>query len=144
MARYSAGMPAAGAGTTLRPILGILSTAAITPVIREVHLWNTTAVACEYRLVNLTGGTPGASIAEHKFRTNAPPALCLVDGLWTADATIDEDTGFSLVLGAQIGAAGILTFGDSGLEGVLGATKALGLVPVGTGQVCRVGLVWDE
>jgi len=144
MARYSAGMTAAGAGTTARPILGILSTATISPVLREVHLWNTTAVACTYRLINFTGGTAGTGQVERKQRRNAPPALCLVSGLWTADATAGEDTGYRFVLGAQIGAAAILTMGAEGLEAELGATSGLGLVPIGTGQVCEVNFVWDE
>lgn len=137
-------MTASGAGTTVRPIFGLLSTASVTPLLREVSLWNTTAVACTYRLVTVTGGTPGASVAEHKYRTDAPTASCVADGLWTADATVDEDTGYRFVLGAAIGSAAILTMGDVGLEGILGATKALGLVPVGTGQVCEVTFVWDE
>ena len=143
MARYSAGMTAAGAGTTVRPILGLLNTATISGILREVHLWNTTAVACTYRLVELTGGTAGATVAAHKDRDNAPPALVLAKQLWTADATIGEDTGYRFVLGAQIGAAAILTF-TTGVEADLGATSALGLVPVGTGQVCEVNFVWDE
>ena len=144
MARYSAGMTAAGAGTTLRPIFGLLNTASIAGLLREVSLWNTTAVACTYRLVELTAGTAGATVAAHKYRDNAPPALVLAKQLWTADATIGEDTGYRFVLGAQIGAAAILTFGDPGVEADLGATSALGLVPVGTGQVCEVCFVWDE
>lgn len=144
MARYSAGMTAAGAGTTVRPILGILSTASISPVLREVALWNTTATACTYRLVNFTGGTAGTGQTERKHRRNAPAASCLVSGLWTADATVGEDTGYRAVLGAAIGSGAILTFGAEGLEAELGSTSGLGLVPVGTGQVCEVMFTWDE
>lgn len=144
MARYSAGMTAAGAGTTVRPILGILSTATISPVLREVALWNTTTTACTYRLVNFTAGTAGTGQTERKHRRNAPAASCLVSGLWTADATIGEDTGYRMVLGAAIGSGAILTFGAEGLEAELGSTSGLGLVPVGTGQVCEVMMTWDE
>ena len=144
MGRYSAGMTAAGAGVALRPIIGLLSTATISPQLREVGLFNTTAVACTYRLVNFTGGTAGTGLTERKHRRDSPPALCLASGLWTADATIGEDTGYRMVLGAAIGSAAILTFGDGGVEAELGATSGLGLVPIGTGQVCEVYLVWDE
>lgn len=137
-------MTAAGAGTTLRPILGILATASISPVLREVGLFNTTATACTYRLVNFTAGTAGTGQVERKHRRNAPGASCLVSGLWTADATIGEDTGFRFVLGAAIGSGCILTMGESGLEAELGATSGLGLVAVGTGQVCEAYFVWDE
>lgn len=144
MARYSAGMTAAGAGTTLRPIFGILATAAVGPSLREIGLFNTTATACTYRLVQLTGGTPGATVTSRKWRRNSPASTCLAKQLWTADATIGEDTGFRVVLGAAVGSAAILAFGDTGLEADLGATSALGLVPVGTGQVCEVYIAWDE
>jgi hypothetical protein len=144
MARYSAGMTAAGAGVALRPILGILSTATVSPVLREVGLFNTTDTACVYRLVNFTAGTAGTGQTERKHRRNAPPALCLVSGLWAADATIGEDTGYRIYCGAAKGSGGILTFGAEGLEAELGSTSGLGLVPVGTGQVCEVYFVWDE
>lgn len=144
MARYSAGMTAAGAGTTLRPILAILSTASISPVLREIGIWNTVATACTYRLVNFTAGTAGTGQVERKHRRNAPAASCAVSGLWTADATIGEDTGYRAVLAAAVGAGTILTFGAEGLEAELGSTSGLGLVPVGTGQVCEVYFTWDE
>lgn len=144
MSRYSAGMTAAGAGTTVRPIFGLLSTATINPSLREVGLFNTTVVACTYRLVQFTAGTAGTGQTERKHRRDSAAASCLVSGLWTADATIGEDCGYRIVCGAAIGSGGILTFGEAGLEGDLGATAGLGLVPVGTGQVCEVYFVWDE
>lgn len=144
MARYSAGMTAAGAGTTVRPIFGILGTATMSPVLREVGLFNTTTTACTYRLVNFTAGTAGTGQTERKHRRNAPAATATTFGLWTADATVGEDTGYRMVLGAAIGSGAILTFGAEGLETELGSTSGLGLVPVGTGQVCEVYFVWDE
>jgi hypothetical protein len=144
MSRYGSGMSAAGAGVALRPIFGILSTAAVTPILREVALFNTSGTACTYRLVNFTGGTAGAGQVERKYRRNAPPAVCLCFGLWVADATIGEDTGYRVTVGAGAGNGAILTFGDEGLEGELGATSGLGLVPVGTGQICEVFFTWNE
>lgn len=144
MARYSAGMTAAGAGTSVRPIFGLLSTAAISALVREIACWNTTATACAFKVVRFTGGTPGADQVESKHRPNSPAASCIAKGLWTADATIVEDTGYRMQLGDAIGAAGILTFGDNGLETALGATAGIGLVPIGTGQVVEVYLAWDE
>lgn len=144
MARYSSRMTAAGAGTSLRPIFAVLSIAAVAPVVREVSLWNTTAVACVYRLVRLTGGTAGATQTAGKYRQAAPAASSVPKGLWTADATIDEDIGEVISLAAQIGAAAIVNFGDTGIEGVVGTTKGIGLIPVGTGQVCEVKFTWDE
>jgi hypothetical protein len=144
MARYASGMTAAGAGTSLRPIFGLLNTATVSGLVREIGLTNTTNTACAYRVVAFTGGTAGADQAETSFRANAPAATCVAKGLWTADATIDADFGYRIELGAAAGAGGILTFGDNGLEHDLGTTKGLGLVPIGTGQVCEVYFVWDE
>lgn len=144
MARFSSGMVAAGAGVALRPIFGLLSTATVTPVLREVKIVNTTAVACQYELVRFTGGTAGADQSEIKHRTDGPPALCVAKGLWTVDATIVDRTGEIVQLGAAIGSGEVMVFGESGLEGAIGATAGLGLVPIGTGQVCAVKFTWDE
>ena len=145
MARFSAGMTAAGAGTTVRPIFGVLCTAAVTPQLREVALFNTTAVACTYRLVVVTGGTPGATVTAFAHRNDSlVTPTCLAKQLWTADASITSDTGYRFVLGAAVGSGVIHAFGDDGLSSILGATVALALVPIGTGQVTEVSFVWDE
>jgi len=135
-------MVAAGAGTTLRPVFGLLSLAASSPVLKEVSVFNTTAVACQYRLVQLTAGTPGATVAARKIRRNGVPNLILAKQLWTADATIGEDLGYTFQLGATIGSGVIIPIAD--VEGDIGATAALGLVPIGTGQIVVVNFRWAE
>jgi hypothetical protein len=142
MARYSAGMTAAGAGTSVRPILGVLATAGVVPMVREIGLFNTTAVACTYEIVQFTGGTPGATVTAFDSDFARTPT-CLAKQLWTADATVVK-TGYRAVLGAAIGAGIIFTFGDVGLRSGLGATVGIGIVPVGTGQVLEAYMVWDE
>jgi hypothetical protein len=49
--------------------------------------------------------------------------------------------GIRADLGAAIGAGAILTFGDNGLEHAVGATKGIGLIPIGTGQVVEVAVM---
>lgn len=144
MARYSAGMVAAGAGTTLRPVFGLLSTATITGCVREIKVINTTATACQYEVVRFTGGTAGADVAEVDHRPDSPPASCLAKQLWTADATIVEKTGDIAQLGAAVGSGDVMVFGDTGLVTALGATAGIGLVPIGTGQIVVVKFTWDE
>ena len=146
MARYSAGMTAAGAGTAAtRPIFGVLGTAAVAPKVREIGLFNTTATACTYRVVAFTGGTPGATVTAYATDLGIlGTPTCLAKQLWTADLGSLLDTGYRVVLGAAIGSGAILTFGDNGLRSALGATVGIGLIPVGTGQVCEVYMVWDE
>jgi hypothetical protein len=137
-------MTTAGAGTSVRPVFALLSTATVTGLLREIQLWNTTQVACAYKVVHFTAGTAGADQAESRHRANAPTAICIAKGLWTADATIAEDTGYHVELGDAYGAAAIIYFGDSGLETRLGATAGVGLVPIATGQVLEAVMVWDE
>jgi hypothetical protein len=107
-------------------------------------MFNTSAVACTYRLVHFTGGTAGAAQVESRDRANAPPAVATAFGLWTADITVVEDTGWRVRLGAADASATILTFGAAGIEGRLGATAGLAMVAVGTGQICEVYYSWDE
>lgn len=144
MPRYSAGMTAAGAGSSVRPIFGVLSTASVAPHLREIGITNTTAVACAYRLVYVTGGTPGATVTAYDHDGYNRTPTCLAKQLWTADATVTADTGYHGQLGAAVGSGLIWTFGSQGLGNPLGSTIALGLVPIGTGQVCEVYFVWDE
>jgi hypothetical protein len=144
MARYTSGMTATIAGTSLRPNFGLLNTASVSGLVREVAIYNTTAIACVYKVVKFTGGTAGADQTEGKHRANSPAASCVAKAGWTADATIDEDTGVRASIPATVGAGVILTFGDNGLEHAIGATKGIGLIPVGTGQVCEVAVTWDE
>jgi hypothetical protein len=146
MARYSNGMASTIVGTATLPVYGLLSTASVTPILRAVKVTNTTATACVYKLVNLTGGTPGASQPERRHRRNAPAAACDPRAGWTVAATIGEDLGYRFNLGAAVGAGEIETFGAEGLEGELGATAAIGLLIVSgspsTGP--EVSFVWDE
>ena len=145
MARYSVGMTASIAGTSLRPIMGLLNTASVTGIIREIGLFNTTTTECVYKVVRITGGTAGADQTEIRLRRAAPAASCVAKAGWTADATVDEDTGYRMELGAAKGSGAILTFGAEGLETHdVGTTKGIGLIPTGTGQICEVYFIWDE
>src|SRR6266498_1393932 len=132
------------AGTTTLPIFSILSTAAITPVIKEIALFNTTATACTYRLVYHTSGTLGATVTAFNHRTGAAATpLCLAKQLATVAVTIGANTGYRMVLGAAIGSGVIIPVMD--VTGTItGTTPCLGLVPVGTGQVCEVRITWEE
>jgi hypothetical protein len=145
MPRYSAGMTAAGAGTSARPILAVLATASIAPKVREIGIFNTTATACVYEVVAVTGGTAGATVTayQHDLGVLGTPS-CLAKQLWTADVSSQLKTGYRAQLGAAVGSGIIFTFGDNGLRCALGSTIGVGIVPVGTGQVCEVYIVWDE
>ncbi len=147
MSRYSCGMTTTIAGVAAtRPSFALLNTAGVTGVLREVGIFNTTAVACTYRLVRFTGGTAGADQTEVAHQTNSPTSSLVAKAGWTADVTsIDADMGYRAQLGAAIGSGVIWTFGADGIEThVVGTTKGIGIIPVGTGQICEVYFVWDE
>jgi hypothetical protein len=145
MARYTSGMTATIAGTANRPIFAVLNAAAVSGLVREIAIYNTTTTGCVYKVVKFTGGTAGTGQTEGKHRHRAPAASCAAVAGYTADVTtIDEDTGIRAAVPGSIGAGVILTFGDNGLEHDVGTTKGIGLIPVGTGQVCEVAFTWDE
>lgn len=145
MARYSAGMTAAGAGTTVRPVIAILATASVRPKVREIGIFNTTSTAAVYEIVQFTGGTAGATVTAYSHDLgNLGTPNCLAKQLWTADMNTVVKTGYRIQLGAAVGSGGIFTFGDNGISPALGSTNGIGLVPAATGQVCEVYMVWDE
>lgn len=146
MARYTFGMTATIAGTSLRPIGALLNTASVTGVLREVGVFNTTSTACIYKLVRFTGGTAGADQSEVRWRRGSPAASCVAKAGWTADASsVDDDNLGRFELGALAGSGAILTFGGEGIETHdVGTTKGIGLIPSGTGQIVEFYYVWDE
>lgn len=146
MARYSAGTTPTGVGTALQPCFALLNTASVTGLLRQVAVFNTTATACNFELVEFTAGTPGPDVTEFSYRANAPAASCLAKGLWTANATIGERSGVIFELGAAIGDGVIEVFGSTGIEAAVGATSGLGLVLIAGAPVTapRVRFEWDE
>lgn len=145
MARYAIGGTATIAGTSVRPIFGLLNTASVSGIIRQVAIWNTTVTECEFQLVRFTGGTAGTDLTETRRRRAAPAAECVGKAGWTADATIDENVGDRIYLSAAKGSGAFLNFGAEGLETHdLGTTKGFGMIPVGTGQIVEYMVEWEE
>lgn len=146
MARYTCGMTATIAGTSLRPVFALLNTASVSGIIREVGVFNTTTTECVYKLVRFTGGTAGADQSEIKHRRTAPAASLTAKAGWTADASsVDDDCLARFELGAAKGSGFVATFGAEGVESHdVGTTKGIGLIPSGTGQIVEVYFIWDE
>lgn len=146
MPRYSAGILATGIGTTARPMVSIFSAAAVGPTIREVAVYNTTAVAVDVALRRMTAqGTPGTGETEMEWNYNKAVAAATVFNTHSADATFV--TGFvrRAPIAGAIGAGVVWTFGDDGLCIPEGTGNGVGVVlAAGTGQICTVELVWDE
>ena len=144
MAEYSSGMTASIAGTTVRPILSIAGSSTVSGFLTSFNIWNTTSTACAYRLVRFTAGTAGTGQTEIKKRLTAPAATCAVSAGHTADVTITEDLGYRVYLPASAGAGAVINL-DSPIETpTAGTTPGIGLVSIGTGQICEVGFAWFE
>lgn len=145
MGRYSAGALATGAGSTTLPTQGLYGVAAVAPKLRELSVFNATAIACVYELVTLTtAGTPGTGLTEGKWDPDANAPQCTAFQAFTSTApTIGERLGILFPLAAQIGAGVIRQF--DGLKIAKGTANGLGLiVHSGTGQLCHIDWTWDE
>jgi hypothetical protein len=147
MARYSTGVRT-GAGSTTLPLISLYNAAAVSGVLREIGLFNTTTTALAVMLARFsTAGTQGAALVESRHRRSSAAASCTAFTTHTGAPTILEtDLGYRTTLGAAIGAGVIWTFGDAGLEvGDVGVANGLGvLIATGTGQILDATIVWDE
>jgi hypothetical protein len=137
VAEYVSGMTATIVGTSARPTISIAGSSTVSGILTRITAFNTTATACTYRLVRYTGGTAGVSQTEAKKRLNAPASTCSVQAGHTVDiAGGAEDTGYRIAVPGAIGAGASISL-DSGVETpISGTTPGLGLIPVGTGQIC--------
>lgn len=145
MARFSAGATSTNGGTAARPIGSIYAAASSAFILREIGIFNTTDVACAFRLARLTAqGTPGTGLTEEEHDANMSPPLCTTFNSHSADATVGNDLGYRAQLGAAKGSGVVWTFGGDGIRGGTGTANGVGIIPIGTGQVCEFYLVWEE
>jgi len=134
-------------GSTILPIISLYAPAASGGRIREIGVFNTTAVAVELAVKRFTAtGTQGAALTENEYDPDGPPPLMTGFATHTVTPTIVSGDGLRVgVLGAAIGAGIIWTFGDSGLVIQPGTGNGVGiLVANGTGQICQAYIEWDE
>lgn len=147
MARYSAEVTT-GAGSTTLPIISLYASAAGRLIVREVGVFNTTttAVVLGLKLVRLsTTGTQGAAITVNKFNTDDATATGNPRTTHTVAPTLAGDIA-AMPVGAAIGAGTILTFygENNGIQIASGTGNGVGIIPLGTGQVCTAYMIWDE
>jgi hypothetical protein len=144
VAEYTCGMTASIAGTSTLPILSIAGSSTFSAILLSFSIWNTTAVACAYRLVRFTGGTAGAGQTEIKTRLLAPAASATVAAGHTAAVTVGDDLGYRVYLPGTIGAGAIVPLGGGIETPTSGTTPGIGLVSIGTGQICEIMYRWSE
>jgi hypothetical protein len=149
MARYSSYFLATGAGvagtTTGRPMASLTGSATNSGRVVEIAVANTTATTCQLRIVRITAlGTAGAATTSNKYDPSSAAASLTCKQAHSADATFDADAIDGATLGAAIGSGWIWTFGDGGLIISQSTASGIGILPVGTGQICTVKFTWDE
>ena len=77
MARNSTGERATGIGSATLPIGSLYGVVASGCNVRQIGLFNTTALACVYELVRLTSqGTQGAALVEAEWDEEKGVPLC--------------------------------------------------------------------
>jgi hypothetical protein len=132
------------AGSATLPIASIYASASGSLWLREVWVTNTTATDVAIRVIRVsTTGTQGAAQTVQEDDDGSVPALASPRTTHSVAPTLGDEVG-RITLGAAIGGGAILPFGDKGIRIPTGTGNGIALLPVGTGQVCDVVLVWDE
>jgi hypothetical protein len=134
------------AGTTVRAIASVFSTASKGFRLREVGVWNTTSTAVNVALVRFTNTTgQGAGLTEVQWDAEHDPApTCTAFAGHTADSAVGSPIR-EAVLGAVVGSGVIWTFGDTGICVNIGTANGIGIVCLqGTGQILDYYYDWEE
>jgi hypothetical protein len=151
MARFAGGFRTAGAGSTTLPVASLFAPAAANPLIYEIGVFNTTAVAVAIALRRATAlGTPGTGRDElfvddeGAASSGATAGATLVDTHTVAPTFITGNLRVAS-LGAAIGSGVIWTFGERGLRIPSGTGNGVCIVPLtGTGQILDIYVEWSE
>jgi hypothetical protein len=119
--------------------------AAAGATIRQVEIWNTTAVAFEVGIRRWTAnGGAGSALTEAAWDLNKVAPQCTATNTPTADHT-GSDSFFTWMVGAAIGSGIIEPFGDSGIVIPEGTANGFGFyLPAGTAQHFNFTIIWDE
>lgn len=145
MARYTASALTTAGSTTL-PIISLYGGTTCRPVIREIHLFNTTATSVFLKVVRVsTTGTQGTALTEMPLVGEDVAAVATAFNTHSGAPTITSGDLWRGALGAAIGSGVILTFGGEGIT--IPATANAGVavvVSTGTGQAVEATIIWDE
>jgi hypothetical protein len=132
----------------LLPACSLYATAAVSPQIVEIGLFNTTATACSVAVIRLsTTGTQGAAISTLPEDHTEQTAVSTPKQSHTSTGpTITAGLIRQASLGAAIGSGVIWTWPDNHLLSIAAATtNGVGITcPSGTGQILDFYIVWLE
>jgi hypothetical protein len=134
------------AGTSVRGIASLFSTATKGFRLREVGVFNTTTTAVAVSLVRFTNTTgQGAGLTEVQWDVEHDPAPTITG---FAGHTADSAVGSPIrqaSLGGAVGSGVIWTFGDMGFCINIGTSNGVGVIcPTGTGQILDYYFDWEE
>jgi hypothetical protein len=150
MARYSAAFRSAGAGSATLPLGSLYASTTVRPLLVEVGVFNSTALAVVVALVKLSAGTGtrGATVTAQYEDDDSQSAIAGVFNTHTVAPTTISTAIRQATLGAAVGSGVIWTFGGGKTAGLVIpnlTTAAIGIIiPTGTGQVCDISFTWDE
>jgi hypothetical protein len=151
MARFAGGWRTAGPGSTTLPVASLFASASANPLIYEVGVFNTTAVAVAVALRRATAvGTPGTGrdevfIDDEGSASSGATAVATLLDTHTVAPTFITGNVRVAPLGAAIGSGVIWTFGERGLRIPSGTGNGICIIPLtGTGQILDVYFEWSE
>ena len=134
------------AGTTLRAVASVFSTATQGFRLRECGVFNTTTTAAAVSLVFFTNATGvGAGLTEVQWDRGIDAAPTMTGfAAHTADGAVTSPVR-QAVLGGVVGSGVIWTFGDYGLVVPIGTANGIGIIcPTGAGQILDYYYDWEE
>jgi hypothetical protein len=133
------------AGTTLRAIASVFGISGKGFRLREVGVFNTTAVAVAVSLVKFTNATGvGAGLTEVSWDADDGTPQCTAFAGHTADGAVGSPIR-QATLGGVVGSGIIWTFGANGFEVQAGAANGVGVIcPTGTGQILDFYYDYEE
>lgn len=145
MSRFSVAAQATLAASSTIPAMSLYAAANTRLILREVHVYNTTAVAVNVALQALTStGTQGIAITEIEHDNEGPANDGNAFQAHTGGPTITAGEYARARLAAAIGGAAVWIF-NGGILIPAGVANGVGVTtPSGTGQVCDITFIWDE
>jgi hypothetical protein len=134
-----------GVGSTTLPCVSIFAPAGNGFVVRELAVWNTTALSCVYKWQRFTAlGTAGSALTGMEWDENGVAVTALPKDAHSVAPTAGLVIEY-MPIGAAIGAGYYYTYGGAGLVVQPGVGNGIGcMLATGTGQVLAYKIVWEE
>jgi len=133
------------AGSATLPLAALVGGTTARISIREIHIYNKTAIAADLLLCRVTtAGTPGAAATTRLLDEVDGVTFGTLRNTYTSTAPTTTDLGIGVELGAAIGSGVLLPFGPKELIIPAVANAAVGIVAGDTaGQSCRITFKWE-